>query len=324
MIVCNLSSLQNSIRHNLSIKKSMFQKVYLDPPRRGNGAYWTLLPEGQEEVQRCIKLFATLRPPVIDEFAYSLPTSSSSSTHTVRSKGQFVPARLSSHSVEVKASGDSKSGHEKRLSDSTSYTGLEHNLSKENYQFSHPPSIQPYNSSSLLPSDPLPSSSYHDTSSTTLLDSSFLTPLKEPSSYMQEVDINTISLSPLFNFIPPSTDARQHPHTAPYYGTHPSAATSFISLTPSKQTSLHEGDSGTFSPLGLKFCTPVKDLTTLTDLVQPASFSTPSRDLCSSLTAQELSITPTGTPGMGIYLSRTIPNSFSPLCFDGRQHSVPH
>ena len=70
----------------------MFQKVYLDPPRRGNGAYWTLLPEGQEEVQRCIKLFSTLQPPVIDELASAqFPVPSSSSTHTVRSRGLYPP-----------------------------------------------------------------------------------------------------------------------------------------------------------------------------------------------------------------------------------------
>ena len=81
-------STQNSIRHNLSIRKNMFMKVYQFPPRRGNGSYWTLLPDGEEELKNAYPLFSTLLPPVIDEnSAYCrIPA-----THTVKSKGQFVP-----------------------------------------------------------------------------------------------------------------------------------------------------------------------------------------------------------------------------------------
>ena len=66
----------------------MFMKVYQYPPRRGNGSYWTLLSDGEEELKRAIPLFSTFRPPVIDsESVYSRGVS----THTVKSKGQFVP-----------------------------------------------------------------------------------------------------------------------------------------------------------------------------------------------------------------------------------------
>lgn len=65
-------------------------KVYQYPPRRGNGSYWTLLSDGEEELKRAIPLFSTFRPPVIDsECIYS--RGAASNTHTVKSKGQFVP-----------------------------------------------------------------------------------------------------------------------------------------------------------------------------------------------------------------------------------------
>lgn len=68
----------------------MFMKVYQYPPRRGNGSYWTLLSDGEEELKRAVPLFSTFRPPVIDpECIYS--RSAASNTHTVKSKGQFIP-----------------------------------------------------------------------------------------------------------------------------------------------------------------------------------------------------------------------------------------
>ena len=68
----------------------MFMKVYQYPPRRGNGSYWTLLSDGEEELKRAIPLFSTFRPPVIDsECIYN--RGAASNTHTVRSKGQFIP-----------------------------------------------------------------------------------------------------------------------------------------------------------------------------------------------------------------------------------------
>lgn len=66
----------------------MFMKVYQYPPRRGNGSYWTLLSDGEEELKKAVPLFATLQPPVIDtNCAYHKEPS----THTVKSKGKFVP-----------------------------------------------------------------------------------------------------------------------------------------------------------------------------------------------------------------------------------------
>lgn len=322
---------QNSIRHNLSIKKTMFRKVYLDPPRRGNGAYWTLLQDGQEEVQRCLKLFSTLRPPVIDEQATNL-LQCSPSTHTVRSRGQFMPAPFSSHTVEVRVT-DSSEEHRMKTYMPTGCAVSESQscFHKENLPHAHPPSIQPFHPNSLLPSNPsiapnTTTSQCHDSSSSsTLLDSSFLTPLKDTSQYMQEVDINTISLSPLFNFVTPrnSADTRPHHHLpTSLYNVQPCsvqpASNCFTPLTPPKQASLSESDSGMFSPLGLKFCTPIKDLSSLSDLVHPASFSTPSKDLCSPLSLHELGITPTSAPRMGSYVNRALTNSLSPLCYDGR------
>ncbi len=66
----------------------MFMKVYQYPPRRGNGSYWTLLPDGEDELKRAIPLFSTFQPPLIDpESVYNrTPT-----THTVKSRGQFIP-----------------------------------------------------------------------------------------------------------------------------------------------------------------------------------------------------------------------------------------
>lgn len=66
----------------------MFMKVYQYPPRRGNGSYWTLLSDGEEELKKAIPLFATLQPPVIDtNCAYHKEPS----THVVKSKGKFIP-----------------------------------------------------------------------------------------------------------------------------------------------------------------------------------------------------------------------------------------
>ena len=63
-------------------------KVYQYPPRRGNGSYWTLLSDGEDELKRAIPLFSTFQPPVIDpECAYNRTPA----THTVKSRGQFVP-----------------------------------------------------------------------------------------------------------------------------------------------------------------------------------------------------------------------------------------
>ena len=85
--VCFISS-QNSIRHNLSIRKNMFTKVHQYPPRRGNGSYWALLSDGEDELARAHPLFTTLLPPVIDPDSVYCRTPL---THIVKSRGQFMP-----------------------------------------------------------------------------------------------------------------------------------------------------------------------------------------------------------------------------------------
>lgn len=98
--VLSLSLSQNSIRHNLSIRKNMFMKVYQYPPRRGNGSYWTLLSDGEEELKRAIPLFTTLYPPIIDpESVYNRQAS----THTIKTKGQFIPLLPRSGTAEKSA-----------------------------------------------------------------------------------------------------------------------------------------------------------------------------------------------------------------------------
>ena len=97
----------------------MFMKVYQYPPRRGNGSYWTLLSDGEEELKKAVPLFATLQPPVIDtNCAYHREPS----MHVVKSKGKFIPvlpradltANLSYFSLESSKFSDLKrcsSGH---------------------------------------------------------------------------------------------------------------------------------------------------------------------------------------------------------------------
>ena len=66
----------------------MFMKVYQYPPRRGNGSYWTLLSDGEDELKRAIPLFSTFQPPLID---HNCVYNRVPITHTVKSRGQFVP-----------------------------------------------------------------------------------------------------------------------------------------------------------------------------------------------------------------------------------------
>lgn len=255
----------------------MFQKVYLEPPRRGNGAFWTLLPDGQEEVQRCLKLFATLQPPVIDEQATTLHQISSS-THIVRSKGQFTPALLDSVSD----------------SDNTEQLFLQQDnfLQREGFIHAHPPSIQPYHPSSFSCS-PAPIAHESSANNSTLLDASFLTPLKDTSNFIPEVDMNTISLSPLFSFVTPKSsqfvETRKQQQQLSHYSQQPSG----YSLTPSKHIPFPDSESSVYSSIDLGLSTPVKDLNSLTEISQlPSAFNTPSRDFC----PHDLNISPTKTP----------------------------
>ena len=248
----------------MSIKKNLFQKVYIDPPRRGNGAYWTLLNEGIEEVERCMKLFTTLRPPVIDRSSvYCLD--SSPSQQIVRSRGQFIPALdQDDHlptSLIIKEEIEDVDDEEDSL-------GLLHNeaLTTEfpilpahskhlrhplEYYQEHPkmypPSIQPFNGPARSSTTGLSSFNLHsnDHSNSSFPDLSFLTPLK--SDFFND----GFGLSPLSN-------APQNKQYFQHHGT--SYSPLCTPLKPFVQQHEGGGDSGVFSPSNLQFCTPLKDL----------------------------------------------------------------
>ena len=198
----------------MSIKKNLFQKVYIDPPRRGNGAYWTLLSEGQEEVERCMKLLMTLRPPVIDPSSVYLNQGATNSSQIIRSKGKFVPSHCESSQKERRdALSSSPSLHMSPISladkENSNQQGnflvhpLEHHHSTS-YPQMYPPSIQPF-LPAHVPSQHSTiekhqsSSGPLDTSNNSLLDLSYLTPLKDELA-PHFPDINNISLSPFLSY----------------------------------------------------------------------------------------------------------------------------
>lgn len=76
----------------------MFMKVYQYPPRRGNGSYWTLLSDGEEELKKAVPLFTTLQPPVID--TNSVYHHREPSVHVVKPQGKFVPLLPRSDTTE--------------------------------------------------------------------------------------------------------------------------------------------------------------------------------------------------------------------------------
>lgn len=303
---------KNSIRHNLSIRKGMFTKVHQYPPRRGNGSYWTLLPEGEEELKRAIPLFSTLQPPVIDEQSVykHMP-----STYKLKSKGQFVPVVPSSGSPAKPYFGLGTlqnqpwaQRHSKGLSNlntdpdlhladqdasdccpfdhsaATSLHNRPHLLAcdtsscssddpderfptpkrlkrKHSLDSSSPPQASKHNHAHIPQKRTATSAASHD-HSLDLLDTSFLSPVKD---FFADVDLDPISLSPLFNIVSPnrSTLSSHTSHLPP-------------SFTPVKPHPHREGDSGVFSPLrleGLMFSTPLRPADIMCDL--PSSLGTP-------------------------------------------------
>lgn len=306
----------------------MFQKVYLNPPRRGNGAYWTLLMDGQEEVERCIKLFHTLRPPVLDEQSIYNQLGSSSS-HVVRSTGQFIPAQAKkscSHpSLTVEVTTDDRNNTSFSVGESENTTEAEaspHIPATRyftTYPRAYPPSIQPYNPAGIPSSSqvtPIPISTKPENRSINLLDTSFLTPLKD--DFMQEIDLNTISFSPsMFNFLTPR-------------GANSNQATPFRShviptiVTPQKPT--HQGipevDSGVFSPLHIRYSTPLKGFSSFPELVHPHGFSTPNKDVCMGLPAGETGSTPSRAVKDFSGINRSLLNILS-TSFDGQTPLKP-
>ena len=319
----------------------MFMKVYQCPPRRGNGSYWTLLSDGEEELKRAIPLFTTLQPPFIDESSIynRVPT-----THTVKSKGQFVPVlpttsklpyfamesstpAICSEDVEVEVSTEHNSQplhtargvkrkNTQRLS--TPKHLLDHSYAKSallqseassmeecvsdgtdpesSFEFQptpkrqmsgisvHRPLHERYLKSVAHPPKLLTSTAKHDKSSNpnadskeqdinlSLLDSSLLSPMK---NILRDVNIDTLSLSPLLKFVTPKRGS-----------TPPNLALS-SPFSPLKNLAAPPDiDSGVLSPLklsGLKFSTPNGNMSPLADLLPPTAFSTPSHDIFSSL-----------------------------------------
>ena len=120
-----------------------------------------------------------------------------------------------------------------------------------------------------------------------LLDSSFLTPVK---NLIPDLEINALSLSPLYNFVTPKRGS--------------TPANARVSLpspftTPIKPLAPTEVDSGVFSPLRmdqLKFSTPLRNLSPLTDLLPPNTFSTPQDTALPSLKVFDTSLGLGSTP----------------------------
>jgi len=317
----------------------MFMKVYQNPPRRGNGSYWTLLSDGEEELKRAIPLFTTLQPPIIDENSIynRIPT-----THTVKSKGQFVPVLPSTgtsnlpyfatetsslspavQSEDVEASTEHDFQHLVRGVKRTHTQVLTTPKHLVDHSYAKPMSPQPETQSVQCVSDgsdpessfeapPTPkrkknssisvhrplhewhskrvmqpqlltstakqekSSNSNDStpnskeqeSSLGLLNSSFLTPVK---NLLPDVEIDSLSLSPLFNFVTP-----RRGNTPPNMNLSSPFSPLKHSVAPP------DVDSGVFSPLKfgtLKFSTPIGNMSPLTDLLPPNTFSTPLRDI---------------------------------------------
>ena len=257
--------------------------MYVDPPRRGNGAYWTLLAEGIDEVERCMKLFTTLRPPIIDKSSIYY-TGENSSQQVVRSRGQFIPALNSEiHSIDIETEQEFE-GMEELKQDKLSPTedvsnelpvlaaqsvNLKHPLEYyQEYPRAYPPSIQPFNgptATSALSIGTCNHMHLNEHSNSSFPDLSFLTPMK--SDLFSGVP-DGILLSPL-----PSHSAIT-PQNKKYVGHMQNTLAphnSFSPLsTPLKPLTQETGsDSGVFSPSNLHFYTPIKDIGELLQLNTP-------------------------------------------------------
>ena len=326
----------------------MFMKVYQCPPRRGNGSYWTLLSDGEDELKRAVPLFSTLQPPIIDQTSIynHMP-----STHTVRSKGQYVPILPSTlagatihpffsevvqetHPLSDCVSVSTMTGFRgkspvfsrpgRALSNKITYPpnrfdragGDSPCLSESDDSFCrdderpstpkrrrlseisvHVPLRERDGNQPRLPATSRhigtaasrhvgATTSRHDGAAGTLrpsvephqqdaslLDSSFLTPMKD---IVPDVELDTISLSPLYNFVSPHTGGTPLSLASPF-NFNPFRASNTSYSQPSVSA-----DSGVFSPLkvdGLRFSTPLKGFSPLTDLALPGTFGTPQNDI---------------------------------------------
>ena len=323
---------KNSIRHNLSIRKGMFTKVHHYPPRRGNGSYWTLLPEGEEELKRAIPLFSTLQPPVIDEqsvYNHMPPT------YKLKSKGQYVPL-IPNMETPVKPyfalgtsicqawcqSPDLTDDPDPHLTDALKHFGYDcpsvapshhekhghltsdtTSCSSDEETYPTPAPKRTKRKHSLDSASPSLAIRHAHTSqkkvshdhSLDLLDTSFLSPVKD---FFADVDLDPISLSPLFSIISPK-QATATSHTSHTF----SPPSSFTPMKP-----LPEGDSGVFSPLkleGLMFSTPLRSADIMCDL---PSLGTPlhSEDIFSTMR-------PLGTPHGQEVLGSTVSSPWQKL-----------
>ena len=234
-----------------------------------------------------MKLFLTLRPPIIDETSAYFNQAPSVSPQIVRSRGQFMPAECepacdievkTEEEESIKEDEEEKNGHSPDenacirpyISCSCS---LVHPL-EYGHEYPHhayPPSIQPYNpclpqavKPTLAKQPPRPpvevaqnNNDGNDTLNSSLLDLSFLTPLKESDNILNSLDLN--SLSPYMGYPTnpaPSQVFQNTPDKPPLSPLH----------TPIKLLG-QINDSGIFpSPNNLKFSTPMQDLSEILQL----------------------------------------------------------
>ena len=260
----------------MSIKKNLFQKVYIDPPRRGNGAYWTLLNEGIDEVERCMKLFTTLRPPIIDKSSI-YNADSNPQQQVVRSRGQFIPAiKYKDHSpgivIKEESEDDDDDSCERIIHNECLATELpilpvqsSHNLRHpleycQEYSRAYPPSIQPFNGPARSMTT-LSSCNLHinEHSNSSFPDLSFLTPLK--SDFFND----GILLSPYSNHTMTPQNKRFSHHQGASRQSYSPLDTPHKPLLQPEQGS----DSGVFSPSNLQFYTPLKDIGDILQLNTP-------------------------------------------------------
>lgn len=164
-----------------------------------------------------MKLLKTLRPPVIDpSSAYLNQLGTCNSSQVIRSRGKFIPMP-SQQRIDTKESCSSSSNCTSPAmaeKENNSQQGnfpvhpFEHHYSTS-YPQAYPPSIQPF-----LPAhvQPIPAekhqSSGHDSGNNSLLDLSYLTPLKD-ELVPHLPDINNISLSPFLSYWTTSKSIQQ-------------------------------------------------------------------------------------------------------------------
>lgn len=230
-----------------------------------------------------MKLFTTLRPPVIDKSSMYY-MDNSPSQQVVRSRGQFSipsmdddeedtllddcgPFKVKEEVIDdEEEDGDDHMFHGKTLTNelpilpaahSTTAKLLRHPLeySQDYYTTkAYPPSIQPFNGPVRAVSAASTSGLHsNDHSNSSFPDLSFLTPMKT-DLLNSENSLTTVSPS----MTPSQNNKRSYYHVP---GGPPNQSYSPL-CTPLKPllTEAGVGDSGVFSPSNFQFCTPIKDI----------------------------------------------------------------